>query len=150
MDPKRVLIAVDTSENSMRAVEYVGSMICGSCAVSIELLHIVRAPQRDIYPDERAFQEQLELQEEASHRFLDRAKACLEEQGFPAETVTERQMCITAASVAQEILRIQKEGGFGTLVVGRRGVSKAEEFLFGSVSSKIVHYAKDCCVWVVG
>jgi Universal stress protein family. len=41
------------------------------------------------------------------------------------------------------------EGGFGTVVIGRRGVSKAEEFLFGSVSTKVMHLAKDCAVWVV-
>jgi nucleotide-binding universal stress UspA family protein len=41
-------------------------------------------------------------------------------------------------------------GGYGTIVVGRRGISKAEQFLFGSVSNKIVQNAKDCTVWVVG
>ena len=35
------------------------------------------------------------------------------------------------------------------LVIGRRGVSKAEEFLFGSVSNKLIHHAKDRTVWVV-
>lgn len=52
-------------------------------------------------------------------------------------------------SIAQEILAVLKEERFGTVVVGRRGVSKAEEFLFGSVSNKIIHHAKDCTVWVV-
>jgi len=44
---------------------------------------------------------------------------------------------------------VVKEGGFGTVALGRRGVSKAEEFLFGSVSSKIIHSVKGCTVWVV-
>jgi nucleotide-binding universal stress UspA family protein len=34
-------------------------------------------------------------------------------------------------------------------VVGRRGVSKRQEFLFGSVSSKVVRDAKNCAVWVI-
>ena len=29
-------------------------------------------------------------------------------------------------------------------------LSKAEEFLFGSVSNTVMHQATDCCVWVVG
>jgi nucleotide-binding universal stress UspA family protein len=33
--------------------------------------------------------------------------------------------------------------------VGRKGRTRTEEFLFGSVSSKIVHHAQECTVWVV-
>jgi nucleotide-binding universal stress UspA family protein len=44
---------------------------------------------------------------------------------------------------------VQQQGDFGTLVIGRRGVSRAEEFLFGSVTTKVTHLAKDCTVWVV-
>jgi len=36
-----------------------------------------------------------------------------------------------------------------TIVLGRQGLSRSEEFLFGSVSSKIVNHARDCTVWVV-
>jgi nucleotide-binding universal stress UspA family protein len=39
--------------------------------------------------------------------------------------------------------------GYGTIVVGRQGLSRKEEFLFGSVSSKIVSHARNCAVWVV-
>ena len=31
-----------------------------------------------------------------------------------------------------------------TVVVGRRGISKKEEFIFGSTSNKILHEAKNC------
>ncbi|GAB6177042.1 hypothetical protein JCM16814_19330 [Desulfobaculum senezii] len=150
MDCRRILLAVDTSENSLRAIEYVAQMLGGGCGGEVELLHIVRLPERDMYPDEEAFDAKLCEQEEESHAFLDTARGILLDGGFTDEAVTERQLCITAPSIAQHILRIQKEGGFGTVVVGRRGVSKAEEFLFGSVSSKVVHYAKNCSVWVVG
>jgi hypothetical protein len=37
----------------------------------------------------------------------------------------------------------------GTVVIGRRGISKKEEFLFESTSNKIIHTAKDCAVWVI-
>jgi nucleotide-binding universal stress UspA family protein len=52
-------------------------------------------------------------------------------------------------SISDLILHEQQEGGYGTLVVGRRGVSKKEEFLFGSVSSRVVRDAKHCAVWVI-
>jgi len=59
------------------------------------------------------------------------------------------EKCSPGQSIALEILDYARAGDYGTVAVGRRGVSKAEEFLFGSVSSKIVHNAKNCTVWVV-
>ncbi|MCJ7616010.1 MAG: universal stress protein, partial [Desulfobacterales bacterium] len=41
------------------------------------------------------------------------------------------------------------ETKYSTVVVGRQGLSRTEEFLFGSTSSKIVNYARNCTVWVV-
>ena len=41
-------------------------------------------------------------------------------------------------------------GGYGTIVVGRRGLSTVEEFDMGRVSNKLVQAAKDRAVWVVG
>jgi nucleotide-binding universal stress UspA family protein len=38
---------------------------------------------------------------------------------------------------------------FSTIVVGRRGLSRVEEFFIGRVSNKIVHMARDKAVWVV-
>jgi nucleotide-binding universal stress UspA family protein len=35
------------------------------------------------------------------------------------------------------------------VVVGRRGLTHNEEFLFGSTSSKILHHATHCAVMVV-
>jgi len=36
-----------------------------------------------------------------------------------------------------------------TIVIGRRGISKKEEFIFGSTSNKIIHEAKKCAVLVI-
>jgi hypothetical protein len=34
--------------------------------------------------------------------------------------------------------------------VGKRGISKAEEFLFGSISNALIHNGRDIAVWVIG
>ena len=44
--------------------------------------------------------------------------------------------------VAEEILRIADKQKVETIVVGSRGVKASKEFLMGSVSYKISHYAK--------
>jgi nucleotide-binding universal stress UspA family protein len=100
---------------------------------------------------------------EELQQFLVEARATLTAKGIDDSQISERYIlscsspfanrsaarCSYGTAIAQEILAVLKEERFGTVVVGRHGVSKAEEFLFGSVSNKIIHHAKDYTVWVV-
>ncbi|QJB55223.1 universal stress protein [Pseudodesulfovibrio sp. zrk46] len=162
MNFKKILLAVDASENAMRAVEYVGSIAGNSDGFEVRLLCIERLPHRDIFPDEESWKEGCETTRNVLKEFLGKARERLVEMGVPGAMVTEKYVtscfspfsetapvCSRGTGVAHEILDAQKQGGYGTVVIGRRGVAKAEEFLFGSVSNKIVHSAKDCTVWVV-
>ncbi len=149
MDFKKILIAVDTSENAERAVSYVGDIIGSNPGFQIQLLYVERPLDRDLFPDEESWEAHCAQQREKVQEFFKRARGILEEKGVEPDVISERYVQAEGYSIAHSILRIHEDGGFGTVVVGRRGVSKAEEFLFGSVSNKIVHYAKDCTVWVV-
>ena len=53
-------------------------------------------------------------------------------------------------TISAAILDMQVREHYGTIVVGKRGIPKAEEFLFGSISSALVHTGRDVAVWVVG
>ncbi|HKK99483.1 MAG TPA: universal stress protein, partial [Desulfotignum sp.] len=52
MDTNKILVAIDGSENSKRAVEYVADIVKGCRDFDITLLHIERLPDRDIFADE--------------------------------------------------------------------------------------------------
>ncbi len=150
MDVKNILISVDASDNALRAVDYAATILAATPDVHVTLLYIERAPNRDKFESESAWLDQCRLEEEHVFDFLARARAKLTAAGLPEQAVNERKvLCSAEPSIAQTILDVQQEGGFGTLVVGRRGLTKGEEFLFGSVSSKLVHNAKNCAVWVV-
>lgn len=162
MDPKKILIAVDASDNAARAVTYVAELLGDSADFQITVLYIERPPNRDLYPDEASWIEAGQAQELRIRTFLQQAKSNLTGHGIPPDAVTisyvphcqspvnpAAQQCSIGTSIARDILRVQQQGDFGTLVIGRRGVSRAEEFLFGSVTTKVTHLAKDCTVWVV-
>jgi nucleotide-binding universal stress UspA family protein len=137
-----------------------GSPLCGDFHVM--LLCVERLPDRDLYPDDGVWRQECLKHQTTNKTFLEEARADLIAKGLPEAAVETRYLesmrsplrkkdapCSLGTSVAQEILRVLKEEDYGTAVIGRRGVSKAEEFLFGSVSTKIIHSAKDCTVWVV-
>ncbi|MGL1861425.1 MAG: universal stress protein [Pseudodesulfovibrio sp.] len=162
MNFKKILLAVDASENAMRAVEYVGHMAGNGSGFEVQLLCIERLPHRDLYPDEEEWKASCETDRAEMKAFLDAARERLVELDVAGTAISQQYVsscispfqdnvpsCSRGTSVALEILDALKAGGFGTVVIGRRGVSKAEEFLFGSVSNKIIHSAKDCTVWVV-
>ncbi len=163
MNCNKLLIAVDGSENSIRAINYVGDMLCNTSAVSIMLLHIERFPDRDLFVDDKSWKSKCTEVRSEMEAFLIRARDMLVEKGIPEDIIDrryvvccksplpngERLRCSRGTSIAHEILSVLQEEGYGTVVVGRRGVSKAEEFLFGSVSTKILHHAHGCTIWVV-
>jgi len=53
------------------------------------------------------------------------------------------------AGIARDVLKEAQAGKYDTLVIGRRGLSAVREFLFGSVSSKVIQLAKKVSVIVV-
>ncbi len=150
MDFKNILISVDASENAVRAVDYAAQMLGGAPGVRVTLLYVERAPGRDLFDSEEAWLGQCRIEHDRVFDFLKAARARLTATGIPDGSIHERTvLCSAEPSIAQTILDVQQEGGFGTLVVGRRGLTKGEEFLFGSVSTRLVHNAKNCAVWVV-
>jgi nucleotide-binding universal stress UspA family protein len=146
---KNILIAVDESENSRRAVSYVGQMLGGIEGFTVTLLHVINEPEEDFFASEEEKQQWLKEHQEKIGERLEAYRKQLVEDGFARDSVSTRSMLKYCPSLAQCILAERDETAYSTIVVGRQGLSRSEEFLFGSVSSKIVNHAKNCTVWVV-
>jgi nucleotide-binding universal stress UspA family protein len=76
------------------------------------------------------------------------ASTRLEKAGLSRGQITTR-LAKGVRSRAGAIIEEALKGGYGTIVVGRRGISYVEEFSMGRVSNKIIHLAKELAVWVV-
>jgi nucleotide-binding universal stress UspA family protein len=72
----------------------------------------------------------------------------LEKAGMSRSQITIR-LAKGVLSRAGAVIEEALEGGYGTIVVGRRGLSYVEEFSMGRVSNKIIHMVKEFAVWVV-
>ena len=150
MNAKSILLAVDGSRNSLRAAAYVGEIAAGAAGYRIELVAVLAPPDRDIYPEAAAFQAERDRRGREAGEALEKAREILVSAGVDPAVVWTRMTSCLDMDLAGTILTVRREGGFGTVVVGRRGLSKAEEFLLGSVSSRVTRHAKDFTVWVVG
>ncbi len=149
-DWKNVLIAVDDTPTSENALKYTADIIDKLKATRICLLHIYPEPPPGYYSSGKSLDDYRQEKETKATAFIHRAKDILLQSGIEAQSIITMYHMADHATISQAILDIQTEGEYGTIIVGKRGVSKAEEFLFGSISSALVHHSKDCTVWVVG
>jgi nucleotide-binding universal stress UspA family protein len=162
MDIHKILIAVDGSKNAERAIEYVADITRGTEGFMIKLLSIEHLPDRDFFADDPAWKDACVKSREKLLGFLTDGRDLLIKSGIPEKQVltdyveschsplTETpDYCSRGTSIALDILHVAKTERFKTVVIGRRGVSKAEEFMFGSVSNRIIHAGSDCTIWVV-
>jgi len=146
---KNILIAVDESENARRAVSYVGQFLAVIKGFKVLILHVIRQPEEDYFPTSSEKDQWLDQYKLKVDAMLKDYRQILIRAGFVPEDVSVRSTLRYCPSLAECILAERDQTGYSTIVVGRQGLSRSEEFLFGSVSSKIVNHARDCTVWVV-
>jgi nucleotide-binding universal stress UspA family protein len=133
----RILVALDSSGGAMRAVDCVSAIVDGA-DFEVTLFHAVRALDEEI----------LHKTQESMESVFEEASSRLEKAGLSRSQITTR-LATGALSRAGAIIEEALKGGYGTIVVGRRGLSEVEEFSMGRVSNKIIHMAKKLAVWVV-
>jgi nucleotide-binding universal stress UspA family protein len=146
---KHMLIAVDESDSSRRAVLYVADFLGGFPGFTVTLLRVIPEPEEDFFESEAEQTAWVREKIEAANRMLENYRQILIQSGFPEEKVKYRSCVGEASSFAEAILGTRCDLNCCTVVVGRHHKSKTEEFLFGSTSSKLIHDAKNCAVWVV-
>jgi nucleotide-binding universal stress UspA family protein len=157
----KVLLAVDGSEGAMLAVDYVGNMLgTARNMVDITLFHVVRGfdffhpmmgRTSGAVPD-KALREKYDKELERVGREIEpvfeEATKRLMRAGVAPACV--REKLIKGASTRSSAIADEAEKqGYDTIVVGRRGLSKVQEFFMGRVSNKVIQLAKDKTVWVV-
>ena len=160
MQRGKFLVAMDTSDGSMHAVNHVASIVNGSPYFEVTLIHVVRgldifhqifekgigeALQRDWI--ESTEKELEETRKEIEPLFRE-ARSRLVSAGIRPERIKEK-VVKGRGSRAGTICDEAEQGGYDTIVVGRRGLSRVQEFFMGRVSNKVIQLAKDKTVWVV-
>jgi nucleotide-binding universal stress UspA family protein len=145
----KFLVAFDGSPGARRAVDFVAAFL-GDYDYQVGLVHVIRGDG----PPETKYK-RLFLTEESTtnakvriQQALDQAVAKLVGAGFKPEHVSTKTIT-GVVSRAGAIVDEAKEGQYGTIVLGRRGLSQVQEFFIGRVTNKVLHAAKDRSVWVI-
>ena len=160
MEPK-IMVAVDGSEASLRAVDHVAFILGGNPEASIEFLHV--APKLQSYcaidlegaetawPDAAEELSAIEIEfrrddQVCQDDFFQKAISILAKAGFSPDRLNFEQREITLG-VARTIIQAARDKKCGTVVIGRRGLGRSS--FLGSVSYRVMRRAENLAVWMV-
>ena len=150
-EAERVLVGIDGSDGAAKAVACAGDLMARPDR-EVMLCHVVRS--LNVF-----LKVQQVFSSEEEKRWLEESRAAV----TPAIAAAENQLIDAGfhpGNIYQEVREEQhsraggiveavRQGDFGTIVVGRRGLSGVQEFSIGRVSRKVIHMGDQMAVWVV-
>jgi len=143
----RILIPVDTSDHSLKSVQYVSKVFSPS-QTEIVLYHVYSQLEDffnslDISPDPAKYEmtDLLKNHQELIDKFMHQARSILLESGFSESDITVKMKLQSLPGIALEILD-ESKNNYQAIVVGRTGLSKQNEYMgntASSLASKVHH-----------
>ena len=159
----RILIAVDDSEHSARALRYVGTLLRDTHDVHVTLFHVLKPMPRELLEhggsEDPSGEVRLatELQQDqenwvreesvSEYPILVNALELFGKTGFPLDRVTLKFG--HEDNIAQNILDEAQNGSFGTIVVTRHGSNGLKRFFGGGITDQLLRDASGYTLWVV-
>lgn len=151
-ESRKILIAVDGSEGSMRAVNFTGDSLETDIG-EIILCHVIRPlTLYELKPKDLFIQKQ-EADWIASNQrkiapVIIEAKNRLGKAGHSEKHISSAILTYQQSRAAA-IVKAAADGGCDTIVLGRRGFTSVDKFSMGRVSRKILQFAYRPALWIV-
>jgi nucleotide-binding universal stress UspA family protein len=130
---KKILVAVDGSEVSMRAADH-AARIAKQEGASLTAIYVIPAPQVEV-PGEIA--DYYDKARTAASRWMKDVENIAASHGMTIKT----EILVGAYSIPDMILAYADNQSTELIVTGTRGRTQSKKFLMGSVASALVQYA---------
>jgi nucleotide-binding universal stress UspA family protein len=159
---KKILIAVDGSESSFKAVAYASVQFAGISDLHITLFHVLQGLPPEFWDAGHIFSDAenvakkklvdkwLANQKQQFEPDMQKAREMLTRQGIKPEQIDITYVCEPIAMVPECILAEAQKGSYQTLVIGRCGKHHVKHLLLGDTASNVVNYGTGLAICVVG
>ena len=163
-DSKRLLIAVDNSEASHKAVEYASAMIDGRSGYHVSLLHgLPPVPPWEHGGSENPLLEEvldtnlqkkrvdwIRREQQSAQALLDKAKDILRRAQVSDDAITTRFAYASNVDVlVTAILAVAEEENCDTIVVGRETFTGLDRMFRHHVADDLIRRGWGYTIWVV-
>jgi nucleotide-binding universal stress UspA family protein len=130
---RRLLVPIDGSPHSMRALDLVIKRAGGDPKISLVLVNVQRAMPPSLFVTQSMIADHYAA---AGKEALAKAVRKLNRRRIKAETL------IAIGEPAETIVRLARRKHCGEIVLGSRGLGSLKGLLLGSVTTKVVHTAR--------
>jgi len=158
MKKRKLLVVVDESPATRKALQYVAQMAAGRPHFRVCLAHSRLAPPRQLVEFRgaekgrlRAYKSRwISAREITEQRALDRANVVLRQGGI-ARAAIEAHFCylVDGTRATKEILALARSRRCDTVVIGRRSLSWLGELISTHPAEELVRQGKGFTIWVV-
>jgi nucleotide-binding universal stress UspA family protein len=154
---RRVLISMDETEQTIELARYAGKMLKGLEVTKILLYHCC-APFSEVLTEadmeglDEIGKRYAEQKRQAMAQFFDEATNVLTNCGIDKSLIESRfhfDPSVTDKRVSKSILSVVKKEQIGTVVMGRKGSTRAREYRMGSVCQRTLGGSRNCAIWIV-
>ena len=133
---KEILVPIDGSENSIRAARF-GLEMADAMNVGLRLFYVFPAASMEIIGMAGMSRSDIDQAAQASaQRAFDQVREKLGDTSVQIDQET------SIGDPAEEIIRYTEDDHSVLVVMGRRGLSKMQTLLLGSVSDKVSRHAR--------
>lgn len=157
---KNVLVGIDGSEDSLKAVEFVGKFFSGNSDLKITLFHVLPEVPAGLWEEGHILSGQEQAKrEDIIDKWLNNQKLKIEpvfktaRDTLVKSSINPQQIETKATpeftDVAESILDEAQNGGYQVMILGRRGLSNMRRFLMGSVTEKVMHHGTGLALCIV-
>lgn len=141
-----ILFAINESASSRAAVKYLSALPLQPEAVHIKLVHVLRKPSSG---EEMMGKKYMAQQPERFMEMLAMARDQLVANGFLEQNIELELVADPYETISDGIMDLFNKGAYDMVVIGRKKMSKAEEFVLGDPSVKLVRALKDTAIVVI-
>ncbi len=155
---EKVLMPVDRSENSQRAIKFAGALLSEADYSKITLLYVMTGGylsermknidfRAELIKETQIFKKIREKHiEENIIPFLTEYENNLRKSGFKGSL----SKLVEEGEAGNKIIEVATSEKFQTLIMARRGMSEWKGYILGSVSNKIIHGLLNQNIYIVG
>ena len=158
MKTTKLLVVVDESPATRKALQYVAQIAAGRPNVRVCLAHSLLSPPRQSVELRGAEKEPLQafksrwiaVEKLTEQRALKRANEILRRGGLASDAI-EAHYCylVDGALATKEILELAKAQKCDTVVIGRESLSWLKELIQGDPAEELVRQGEGFTIWVV-
>jgi nucleotide-binding universal stress UspA family protein len=132
---KKILVALDGSDNSARALDLAADL-ASQYGATLYLVYAIDQPPIHAEAGRLAREATEKQQRAAAEEVLDRNA-----QRVPLERITGIEKLIVDGDAATSIVELAAERGMDLIVMGTRGLGRLRGLLLGSVAQKVISLA---------